>query len=172
MKLIIRYENPEDTSTIFNVTLEAFKTLEISSHTEQFIIDALRQAQALTVSLVAELNSKIVGHIAFSPVQMTDGTHDWYGLGPVSVLPNYQRQGIGKALIKAGLAQLQTLNAKGCCLVGHPDYYGQLGFKNVNGLGLDGVPAEAFFAWFFDNHIPQGNVIFHQGFQADGKSNT
>ena len=170
VKPSIRNERPEDISAIFDLTIEAFKTLEISNHTEQFIIDALRDAQALTVSLVAELDGKIVGHIAFSPVQVSDGTMGWYGLGPVSVLTAYQCQGIGKALIKAGLEQLKKLKAKGCCLVGHPEYYGQFGFNNVVGLGLEGVPAEVFFALSFDGHMPQGNVTFHKAFQADNAS--
>ena len=87
-------------NAITEVTVEAFKTLEISRQTEQFIIEALRAAKALTVSVVAELDGCVVGHIAFSPVTMSDGTQDWYGLGPVSVLPEYQRQGIGKVLTK------------------------------------------------------------------------
>ncbi len=116
--------------------------MEISNHTEQFIIDALRSARALAVSLVAELNGKIVGHIAFSPVFMSDGTIDWYGLGPVSVLPEYQGKGIGKALILEGLKGLKRLNAKGCCLVGHPEYYRKFGFQNNEILIHEGVPME------------------------------
>ena len=81
--------------------------MEISNHTEQFIIDALRSAKALTVSLVAEADGIVVGHIAFSPVTMSDGTKDWYGLGPVSVHPDFQRKGIGKALIQEGLSRLR-----------------------------------------------------------------
>ena len=72
------------------------------------------------MSLVAEVDGRVVGHIAFSPVAMSDGTNHWYGLGPVSVLPQCQRRGIGKALIQEGLARLKELGAKGCCLVGHP----------------------------------------------------
>ena len=62
---------------------------------EQFVIEALRAAQDLTVSLVAEVDGRVIGHIAFSPVTISDGAQDWYGLGPASVLPEYQRQGIG-----------------------------------------------------------------------------
>jgi putative acetyltransferase len=115
--IVIRNETDADISTITEVTVAAFKTLEISNHTEQFIIEALRSAGALTLSLVAEVNGRVVGHIAFSPVAISDGTKDWYGLGPVSVLPEYQRKGIGKALIKEGLSRLRKLGAKGCCLV-------------------------------------------------------
>jgi putative acetyltransferase len=165
-KIVIRNEMDDDVSTITEVTIAAFKTLAISNHTEQFIIEALRAADALTVSLVAELNGRVIGHIAFSPVTISDGTPNWYGLGPVSVLSEYQRQGIGKALIWEGLSRLKDLNARGCCLVGHPDYYKKFGFKNVSGLMLEGVPQEVFFTLSFDGHTPQGSVTFHEGFKA------
>jgi putative acetyltransferase len=167
-EIVIRDETEADVGAIGEVTVAAFNTLEISNHTEQFIIEALRAAGALTVSLVAESEGQVVGHIAFSPVGISDGTPDWYGLGPVSVLPAYQRQGIGKALIREGLARLKDLNARGCCLVGHPDYYPQFGFRNVAGLVLEGVPQEAFFALSFDGQSPQGTVTFHDAFKADG----
>lgn len=167
-KVVIRAETDADVKAISELTVAAFETLEVSSHTEQFIVEALRAAGALVVSLVAEVGGQVVGHIAFSPVTMSDGTRDWYGLGPVSVLPAYQRQGIGKALIREGLARLKQRNARGCCLVGHPDYYPQFGFRNVPGLAVEGVPPAFFFALSFDGHIPQGTVTFHEGFKADG----
>lgn len=164
--LIIRQETAADIDAITEVTKAAFQTLEISNHTEQFIIKELRAAGALSVSLVAELNGRTVGHIAFSPVTLSDDTCDWYGLGPVSVLPDYQRQGIGTALIHEGLAQLKKMNAQGCCLVGHPGYYTKFGFRNTPQLTLLGVPAEVFFARSFTDHTPQGTVTFHQAFTA------
>jgi putative acetyltransferase len=151
------------------VTVAAFETMEISSHTEQFIVEALRRAGALTVSLVAEVDGRVVGHIAFSPVAISDGTEDWFGLGPVSVLPEYQRRGIGKALIREGLSRLKKQRAKGCCLVGHPQYYRKFGFQNVSGLIHEGVPQEVFFALAFDGHFPKGDVTFHEGFKASGQ---
>lgn len=78
--LLIRDETSSDYDTISMVTEEAFRTLEISSHTEQYIVEALRQAGALTISLVAELAGDVVGHIAFSPVSLSEGTPGWYGL--------------------------------------------------------------------------------------------
>jgi putative acetyltransferase len=168
-KIVIRNETHSDVCAITEVTIAAFKTLEISNHTEQFIIEALRAAKALTVSLVAEMEGRVIGHIAFSPVTISDGTPNWYGLGPVSVLPEHQRKGIGKALIKDGLTRLKDMNAQGCCLVGHPDYYRKFGFINVSGLGHEGVPQEVFFALSFDGHTPQGNVAFHEGFKADSR---
>ena len=167
--MVIRRETAADISAIAEVTVAAFKTLEISNHTEQFIIEALRAAKALTVSLVAEMDGRVIGHIAFSPVSISDGTPNWYGLGPVSVLPEHQRKGIGKALIKEGLSRLKDMNAQGCCLVGHPDYYRKFGFKNMSGLVHEGVPQEVFFALSFDGNTPQGTVAFHEGFKADGQ---
>ena len=167
--VVIRDETDADVSAITEVTIAAFKTLEISNKTEQYIIEALRAAKALTVSLVAEVNGRVVGHIAFSPVTISDGSRNWYGLGPVSVLPDYQCKGVGKALILEGLSRLKGLNAQGCCLVGHPDYYRKFGFKNMPGLVHEGVPQEVFLALSFDGHTPQGIVTFNEGFKADGQ---
>jgi putative acetyltransferase len=113
---LIRDERDSDAVAISDVTIAAFATMAISDHTEQFVIEALRKAKALTISLVAEIDGRIVGHIAFSPVEMSDGTLNWYALGPVSVHPDFQRTGIGKALISEGLSRLKSIGARGCCL--------------------------------------------------------
>lgn len=136
--VVIRDETDADVSAITEVTIAAFKPLEISHQTEQYIIEALRAAKALAVSLVAEVEGRVVGHIAFSPVTISDGSRNWYGLGPVSVLPDYQRKGVGKALISEGLSRLKALKAQGCCLVGHPGYYQRFGFQNTPGLATAG----------------------------------
>lgn len=162
----LRPETPADIAAIHDVTVAAFATLEISGNTEQFIVAALRAAQVLTVSLVAVLDGRVVGHIAFSPVTISDGTANWYGLGPISVLPELQRQGIGKALMVEGLARLKALGAAGCFLVGHPEYYRKFGFDNPPGLVFEGVPPELFFALGFDGRAPQGKVTFHEAFAA------
>jgi putative acetyltransferase len=168
-KVLIRSETSADISAIAEVTAAAFKTLAISSHTEQFIVAALRAARALTVSLVAEVAGRVVGHIAFSPLTLSDGYPNWYGLGPVSVLPECQRRGIGSALIQEGLSRLKDLGAGGCCLVGHPQYYRRFGFQNIKGLVHAGVSEEVFFALSLDGHFPQGTVEFHEGFRANGQ---
>ena len=165
--ILIRDEGPADAGPIAEVTVEAFRTLEISRHTEQFIVAALRAAGALTISLVAESAGRIVGHIAFSPVAISDGSRGWYGLGPVSVLPDWQRQGIGGTLIRHGLSRLKALGARGCCLVGHPAYYPRFGFRPIPGLRVEGVPPEAFMVLPFEGSVPQGVVEFHQAFGAD-----
>lgn len=166
--IAIRSEADADAAAIADLTIAAFSTLPISNHTEQFIIAALRAAKALTVSLVAEIDGRVVGHIAFSPVAMSDGSPGWYGLGPVSVLLECQRQGVGGALIQEGLSRLKKLGARGCCLVGHPEYYRRFGFRNPPGLGHEGVPQDVFFVMSFDGHMPQGSVVFHEAFKAAG----
>lgn len=162
----IRDETDADVEAITAVTVAAFADLEVSRHTEQYIVAALRASGALVVSLVAEQEGRTVGHIAFSPVAISDGSGGWYGLGPVSVLPGWQRRGIGSALIRAGLARLEARGARGCCLVGHPGYYGRSGFVHRAGLGVDGVPGEYFFAKAFDGTWPAGRVDFHEAFGA------
>ncbi len=161
-----RDETPADYAAISELTLEAFRPLNFPELTEHFVIEALRAAGALTISMVAEMEGRVIGHIAFSPITVSDGTLGWYGLGPVSVLPEYQRQGIGKILIAEGLARLQAMGARGCCLVGHPEYYGKVGFIHPEGLSHEGVPPEVFFAMSFDGVYPQGQIIFHEGFLA------
>ena len=163
--MIIRKETTSDIEAITQVTIAAFRTLQISNHTEQFIIKALRAAGALTLSLVAEINDRVVGHIAFSPVTISDGTGDWYGLGPVSVLPEYQKQGIGKSLINEGLSLLKQLGGRGCALVGDPNYYIRFGFKNFPELVHEGVPQEVFVAKPLVGRVPSGTVEFHQAFK-------
>lgn len=168
LPIIIRDETEDHRRAIAEVTIAAFRTLAVSSHTEQFIIEALRAAGALAVSLVAAVDGSIARHIALSRVTISDGAQDWYGLGPVSVLPAHQRRGLGKALIREGLSKLKTLRASGCCLAGHPEYYTKFGFKNMPDLVLEGVPPEFFFALSFDGNYPRGAVTFHEAFKATG----
>lgn len=112
--IVIRCETDADAGAVTEVTVAAFKALAISHHTEQFIVEAQRAAEALALSLVAELDGRVVGHIAFPPVTISDGTRGGYGREPVAVLPAYQRQGMGRALILEGLPRLKNMNARGC----------------------------------------------------------
>ena len=166
--MIIRNETKFDIEAISEITIAAFRTLAISNHTEQFIINALRDANVLIISLIAEIDGKVVGHIAFSPITISDGSLNWYGLGPVSVSPEYQKQGIGKALVNEGLSLLKDMGGQGCALVGDPTYYKQFGFKNIPDLIHEGIPQEVFLVLPFDKKIPQGTVVFHKGFLANG----
>jgi len=164
--MVIRKETKSDVGAISNITKSAFENHPFSNNTEQFIINALRAANALTISLVAEIDGKLVGHIAFSPVTFSDGSKNWYGLGPISVMPNYQKQGIGKSLVNEGIGLLKDLGAEGCVLVGDPKYYERFGFRSPNRLKHEGVPQENFLALSFCNRIPKGTVQFHRAFSA------
>ena len=166
--MIIRNEKKSDIEAISEITITAFKNCPHGNHTEQFIINALRAANALAVSLVAEIEGRVVGHIAFSPVTISGHSCDWYGLGPVSVLPEYQKQGIGKSLINEGLRLLKASGAQGCVLVGDPRYYERFGFRNLPDLILEGVPKENFLALPFEEDKTHGVVVFHEAFKAEG----
>jgi len=108
----------------------------------------------------------VVGHIAFSPVMFSDGSENWYGVGPISVLPSYQRQGIGTKLIHEGIMELKNLEAQGCVLVGDPNFYTRFGFQSPNAdvLKHEGVPQENFLVMSFCDKIPTGVVEFHPAF--------
>jgi putative acetyltransferase len=167
--MLIRNETISDIDAITEVTIAAFRNLPVSHHTEQFIITALRAANALTISLVAEMDRRVVGHVAFSPVTISDGSLNWYGLGPLSVLPQYQRQGIGKALVQKGLSLLKAQGGRGCVLVGNPNYYIRFSFRNIPDLVYEGIPQEVFLALPFNSEEPPcGVLLFHKGFFASG----
>ncbi|MDR1190020.1 MAG: N-acetyltransferase [Bifidobacteriaceae bacterium] len=157
--LTIRDEAPDDIEMIATVTEAAFRDSGLpGDRTEQYVVAALREARALTISLVAEEAGRMVGHIAFSPAVISDGATGWYTLGPVSVLPERQRQGIGSTLIHQGLGRLKAIGAKGSVLVGHPDYYPRFGFVHRDDLGYEGIPPEVVFALSFDGRYPTGVI--------------
>lgn len=162
----IRDETAADIDAITHVTRAAFENHPISQGTEPFIIMALRAAGALTISLVAEVDGQVVGHVALSPATMSDGTRDWCGLGPISVLPPHQRQGVGKALMREALSRLRLRRAAGCVLVGDPAYYEQFGFRSFPELTHEGVPQQFVLALPFGEHVPNGAVLFHDAFTA------
>ena len=164
----IRPERRGDEAAIHDVTVLAFRTAARSSGTEQFIVEALRRAGALTISLVAELDGEVVGHVAISPVSIDSGASGWFGLGPISVLPAQQRTGIGSQLMRSALARLQALGGAGCALVGDPAYYARFGFKAEPALVLPGVPPEYFQVVSLAGPVPHGSVTFHPAFQATG----
>lgn len=166
MPATIRPETPSDEEAIERVTRCAFLSHPYSHQTEQFIIRALRADHALSVSLVAEEAGSVVGHVALSPVSISDGAAGWYGLGPISVEPERQGRGIGRALMERGLAELRRLGANGCVLVGEPAFYSHFGFANDPALVLEGVPPEFFLALSLGTACARGNVRFHPGFQA------
>ena len=166
MNRIIRPETSSDAPAIGALVAEAFRGAPHASGTEALIVRALRDAGALTVSLVAEEDGALVGHVALSPVTLSDGTPGWYGLGPVAVTPSRQGQGIGSRLVKAALARLHERGARGCVLVGEPRYYGRFGFRATPRLVLPGVPPGVFQALPFREAVPEARVTFHPAFDV------
>lgn len=128
--LEIRSERPEDGPAIHAIHAAAFPT-----DAETRLVDLLREAGRLTLSLVAEYNESIVGHVAFSPVTLATTTGGW-GLAPVAVHPRVQRRGIGAQLIGEGLLRARAAGAPFVVVLGEPSYYGRLGFQPARSWGL------------------------------------
>lgn len=164
MIMTIRDERPDDAPAIAELTTAAFLTAAHSAGTEAAIVDGLRAAAALTLSLVAEEDGVLVGHAAFSPVVLGGREGRWYGLGPLSVLPARQRSGIGSSLVGAGLDRLRGLGAAGAVLVGDPAFYGRLGFHAAEGLVCEGVPDRFVLARAFGDEPARGAIGFHPAF--------
>jgi putative acetyltransferase len=163
----VRPEAPGEAAAIREVTAAAFAGAEHASGTEAAIVDALRAAGALTLSLVAVADGAVVGHAGFSPVTVAGGDVGGFGLGPVSVRPDRQRAGIGSALIRDGLSRLRRRGAKGCVVLGDPGYYRRFGFAVDPGLRFDGAPAEYFMRLALaEGPLPAGTVAFHAAFDA------
>lgn len=166
VNIIIRSERPDDSSAIHALTEAAFASEPHSSHTEQFIVKALRESGHLTLSLVAESEGDVIGHVAISPVSISSEASGWFGLGPISVCPHRQGQGIGSQLMRAALEELKKLGGQGCVVLGDPNYYGRFDFKVHPELTFPGVPAEYFQALSFNGAFPNGEVRYHEAFEA------
>lgn len=166
MSVVLRPGRPGDAPAIQRVTAEAFRGAPHASGTEQFIVRDLHRAGALAVSLVAVLGEAIVGHVAASPVTVSGGAPAWFGLGPVSVLPAHQAQGIGSQLVGEALRLLRQQGAAGCVVLGEPAYYGRFGFRADPRLVLEGVPPAYFQALAFQGEVPRGTVAYHPAFAA------
>jgi putative acetyltransferase len=164
----IRPETADDFAAIHALTEQAFRGHPHSDGSEPLIVQRLRAAGALTLSLVAEVDGALVGHVAVSPVAISDGTPGWYGLGPISVTPDRQRQGVGSALMRAALARLAAQGAAGCVLLGDPAWYGRFGFAARAGLVYPGPPADHFMALPLGGAVPQGVVSYHPAFTPAG----
>lgn len=161
----IRTERPADDAAIHELTRVAFEPMPFSSGTEAPIVRALRRDGDLTLSLVAENGGEIVGHVAFSPVTI-DGVHaGWFGLGPISVRADRQRQGIGKALIARGLELLRAQGAAGVALIGNPDIYSRAGFESDGLLAYGDLDRRMVQRIVLSGPPPRGELRFAPGFE-------
>jgi putative acetyltransferase len=164
LQTIIRPETPADHAAIYDITERAFAPMPFSGGDEQDLINSLREAGALTLSLVATHGDRVVGHVAFSPAMAVDKSKGWYSLGPIAVEPALQRQGIGTALINDGIHRLKALDAAGCVLVGDTGYYPRHGFKPFPDLAPPGQPPEYFMILPLRVQHPATIVNFHPAF--------
>lgn len=161
----MRPERPGDAPAIHSLTDLAFRDMPHAEGDEADLVDALRAAGALTISLVAIAeDGTIIGHVAFSPIQMTGQTGSWFALGPVSVDPERQMRGIGTALIWEGLARLRELGASGCILTGEPDYYRRFGFAASEHLTCYRQASPYLQGLAFYGRPVTGDVRFHAAF--------
>jgi putative acetyltransferase len=162
----IRSEQAADTARITEVTELAFRHAAHTCGREHRLVEDLRSAGALAVSLVAVSDLGVVGHVAVSPVTVSESTGDWFGIGPISVLPQCQRQGIGSRLMDSVLSQLRAPGARGCVLVGDPRFYGRFGFQSDGSVVIPGVPAEVTLSLRFSQCDDHGTATFHRAFLA------
>jgi putative acetyltransferase len=142
--LKVRPEIPENQASIHYVNQEAFGRIQ-----EADLVDKLRQRGVLTVSLVAVQDAAIIGHIAFSPVEITseESSFGALTLAPVAILPVHQNKGIGSQLVRAGLEECRRLGHEIVVLAGHPNYYPRFGFVRAYPKGIEcefKVPDEAW----------------------------
>lgn len=164
--MLIRPERPGDEDAIHDLTVMAFQPMLFSDGSEAPIIRALRSSGDLTLSLVAEEDGTIVGHVAFSPVTI-DGVHGgWFGLGPISVKPERQRRGIGTALIREGLEWLKSHGAAGCALIGNPDVYRGSGFESDGLLSYGDLDRRYVQRIVFSGPAPRGILQFSPAFEG------
>jgi putative acetyltransferase len=166
MSIKIRAETAADVPAIEAVTVSAFLNAPHTSHSEQFIVSALRRTGLLTISLVADAEGTVIGHVAVSPVSISDGASGWFGLGPISVVPEHQGRGVGSRLMHEALRILRKHGAADCVLLGEPEYYSRFGFQADPNLILRDVPPKYFQAISLDSSRPHGTVSYHGAFNA------
>ena len=134
MNVLVRLEQPSDAAAIDHVLKSAFPTDQ-----EALLVDRLRKLQRLRLSLVAEVNGVMVGHIAFSEVTIAGSIARSIGLGlaPLSVVPELQRRGVGAQLVGEGLCACERLGAGFVVVLGAPEYYHRFGFRTAELFGLE-----------------------------------
>lgn len=164
MALEIRPERPTDITAISTLITEAFKAAPHSSFTEARIVEGLRRAHALSLSLVAVDQGEVIGHVAASPVVILSVQGSWYGLGPISVRPNRQNLGVGQRLVETGLEQLRSLGAAGCVVLGDPAYYHRFGFTSDPALTYGGRYSPYFQYLILSGPSAHGDVAYHPAF--------
>ena len=166
--IAIRDQTEGDFAAVHALVIAAFKAMPYACGREQFLMDALWRTGAATVALVAEDAGGIIGQVAFSKVKVGGADVGWHGCGPLSVDPARHKQGLGGALMRAGLERLRALDSRGCVLVGDPAYYRRFGFANPDAMRFPGVPPEVFMALAFGGETPKRRRDVRQSVCGDG----
>lgn len=169
--MLIRRELSADIAAISEIIYAAFKGHPYHAPgqepTEHLIVSRLRDAGALSLSLVAVEDDTIVGHIAFSPIKIKGLESNWFALAPMSVSLSKQKCGVGSKLINEALRILTEQGTEGVVVLGYPEYYKRFGFHNQSELSVAETPQEYFLAQRLTNQehsIPKGEVNFHEAF--------
>ncbi len=160
----IRAEEAKDIAAIRDINIAAFENHPFSQQTEHLIVEELRKQGALTLSLVAEFEGRAIGHIAFSPILIDKKDVQWHGVGPVTILPEFQSKGIGSALVHEGLSRMKFLGSHGIVVLGEPVYYTRFGFAYNSTVTYPGPPADHFMCQVFSGSVPAGTVSYHPAF--------
>ena len=161
----VRPEREGDEQGIAWAIAAAFAGAEHAGGNEAEIVGRLRSERELEASYVAATPAgEIVGHVAFSPVRIEGDECGWYGLGPLAVLPDWQRRGIGAALVEAGLERLRRIDAGGCVVLGDPAYYARFGFAHDPALSYPGPPPEYFQRLVLNGDPARGVVEYSPAF--------
>lgn len=163
---VIRPEKPDDCAEITKLINQAFFGMPYSEGDEALLVQRLREQGNLAVSLVAESRGVIVGHIAFSPAYPANDESGWFALGPLAVMPDVQRKGVGSLLVQNGLATLAGRAARGCVLVGHLDYYARFGFVPAPLFASDNESTAYFMMKSFAGMRPTPPISFHPAFYS------
>lgn len=149
MKIKLRQENEKDHKSVFDLIEKAFEKEEYSDHKEQFLVERLRKSAAFIpeLSIVAEVENEIAGHILLTKLEIKGDTEffESLALAPVSVLPKFQGKGIGSKLIVHAHEVAKELGYKSVILLGHPDYYPRFGYELCKKYNIEmpfDVPAE------------------------------
>lgn len=168
MNIQIRDERPEDVAAIQALTQKAFAGMPFSDGSEPGIILRLREAGDLALSLVAVERDAIIGHVAFSPLRIAGADGLWFGLGPISVEPTRQKQGVGRQLVSKGLVRLRQQGAQGCALIGDPAVYAGMGFVSDGALTYSDVPLQYVQRIVFSGDAPRGELHYAPAFAVAG----
>jgi len=163
----IKEASPSEYAAIRHVTQAAFASMSFSSGAEPNIIETLRAEGDLYLSLVAIGQGRLLGHCAFSAVEISGAAGSWYVLGPIAVGPSDQRKGIGRALVTEGLSRLQTQGAQGCVVIGNPQIYSRFGFQSDGQLIYGALDRALVQRIIFQGSAPFGQVSFAPAFNLD-----